>query len=270
MSTVVDPYHISYREIGPPEDLKDIVLSFWEMDVSRLAAPSYDHRIDPEASTSIVLARSSVGPAWKMHVVGPRTEALVVPIHEGEWFSGLRFIPGIASQLFRFVATDQVSTMGPVSEMLPHFASILSGKLGCRISDELAVGVLADVVRESVPLDYHPDLRIVEAFRAVWRTRGLISVKALAQQIHTSDRQTQRLFQKHIGLSPKQVIRLVRLRATAEDALHQSKGSWSRIAADRGFSDQAHLTREVKELTGVTPATLEGSVRRIEHIELQD
>ena len=41
--------------------------------------------------------------------------------------------------------------------------------------------------------------------------------------------------------------------------------SWSAVAADLGFADQAHLIREFGALAGVTPVEVADRIRRIGH-----
>jgi len=262
------PVRITYKEVGPPQDLENLVLSFWEMEVVSLPESPFQHRIVPDASTSVVLARHAEGSDWKVHAVGPRTEAVIIPVHAGEWFSGVRFLPGIASQVFGLDASKQVGALGPAMHLVPEFATALQRCLSPETDNRQAVGVVANTLREFADPGPKVDMRVVDAFRHIRAKKGDLTVADLASAVHIGERQVRRLFRQHVGLSPKQVIRLVRLRATAEDALDQKPGSWSRIAIDRGFSDQAHLTRDVRELTGLTPAGLDKSVRHIDHIEL--
>ncbi|MEG1326780.1 MAG: AraC family transcriptional regulator, partial [Janthinobacterium sp.] len=42
----------------------------------------------------------------------------------------------------------------------------------------------------------------------------------------------------------------------AREAMLQGNASWSDIAAEGGYADQAHLCREVRAITGLTPTEL--------------
>ncbi len=67
-------------------------------------------------------------------------------------------------------------------------------------------------------------------------------------------------FRAEVGLTPKEFARLMRLQATLR-ALDLTP-SLSALAADAGFSDQAHATRELQRSTGLTPASLRANLRR--------
>ncbi len=61
------------------------------------------------------------------------------------------------------------------------------------------------------------------------------------------------LFSAAVGLTPKRYVRVRRFRRALGRAA-RSHESWAGIAADLGYSDQAHFTREFREFTGVTPS----------------
>ena len=89
-------------------------------------------------------------------------------------------------------------------------------------------------------------------------------VADLAEEIGWSRRHLAATFTAEYGVGPKQVARLVRFqRARALLATGRSIGS---VAAETGFADQAHLTRDFRDLAGCTP----GEWLRAEFPFLQD
>jgi AraC-like DNA-binding protein len=84
-------------------------------------------------------------------------------------------------------------------------------------------------------------------------------VERVASEVAVSERQLQRRFRELVGYGPKalqRVLRLQRLLAALERGRDQT-GGLARIAAAIGYSDQAHLTRETRELAGHSPVSLE-------------
>jgi AraC-like DNA-binding protein len=55
-----------------------------------------------------------------------------------------------------------------------------------------------------------------------------------------------------VGVSPKQFARIVRFQRALRVAKHGA--SWSTVATEAGYYDQAHLIAEFRELAGTTPA----------------
>jgi len=60
-----------------------------------------------------------------------------------------------------------------------------------------------------------------------------------------------------VGVGPKTWARVYRMQRVLR-YLRTDEQTWADLAARAGYADQAHLTRELKELTGLTP----GAYRR--------
>jgi AraC-like DNA-binding protein len=82
---------------------------------------------------------------------------------------------------------------------------------------------------------------------------GLRRVDQLAAAAGMSARSLQRLFAGYVGVSPKWVMRRARLHEAAERADGGELVDWAELAADLGYSDQAHLTRDFTTTIGVPP-----------------
>jgi AraC-like DNA-binding protein len=85
-------------------------------------------------------------------------------------------------------------------------------------------------------------------------------VTALTTSLYISERQLRRRCLTAIGLAPKALHRMLRFQgflALAGQREHPS-GELALLAAEAGYADQAHLSRECVRLTGVTPRTFLG------------
>lgn len=78
-----------------------------------------------------------------------------------------------------------------------------------------------------------------------------LDIAALADHQHVSRRQLERDFDHWIGASPRHLSRVARVQAVSRKA--RAGGSLADIAADVGFADQAHMSRVVRQITGLTP-----------------
>ncbi len=106
-----------------------------------------------------------------------------------------------------------------------------------------------------------PDARIEAAVARLEGGAGKSRIDAIVRASGMSTRGFQIRFAQSVGLTPKEFARLMRLKATLQ-ALDASDASLSELAADTGFADQAHATREVRRVTGLTPAKLRAELRR--------
>ncbi len=102
----------------------------------------------------------------------------------------------------------------------------------------------------------HPDPTCDLAVSTVDRIAadpGVNRVDAVAQEVGLSIRQLQRVFSEHVGISPKRVIRRYRLHEVSQRLDQGLPVDWSGLAAELGYSDQAHLTRDFAAVFGEPP-----------------
>ncbi|MEO9079818.1 MAG: helix-turn-helix domain-containing protein [Rhodanobacter sp.] len=78
-------------------------------------------------------------------------------------------------------------------------------------------------------------------------------IALLARDAGLSERRLGLLFQQQVGMRPKHYARLLRFRAVLSQAQNHVAMNWSHVAADGGYSDQAHLSHDFREFSGVTP-----------------
>ena len=83
---------------------------------------------------------------------------------------------------------------------------------------------------------------------------ALRRVDQLAGVSGLSVRGLQRLFADYVGVGPKWVMRRARLHEASERAGSGEPVDWAALAADLGYADQAHLTRDFTATIGVPPS----------------
>ena len=82
----------------------------------------------------------------------------------------------------------------------------------------------------------------------------LTRVESLAAAVDTRVRTLQRLFSGYVGVGPKWVIRRYRLHEVSERLAQGRDVAWARLAADLGYADQAHLSRDFTAIFGEPPS----------------
>lgn len=108
-----------------------------------------------------------------------------------------------------------------------------------------------DALRTLLPVD-EEGLLVNAVVGHVEHTPDLLRVEQLCARFDISERALQRLLSRRIGLSPKWLIRRRRLHEAA-DRLRDHGPSLATIAADLGYADQPHFTRDFRAATGLTP-----------------
>lgn len=98
---------------------------------------------------------------------------------------------------------------------------------------------------------------LAEAWRLVLASRGRLTVEDLAHRVLLSPRQLRSEFTREFGIGPKSAARLARFEWALEQiarSIHTGHPlDLSGIAAESGFADQSHMTREFTRFTGTAP-----------------
>jgi AraC-like DNA-binding protein len=88
---------------------------------------------------------------------------------------------------------------------------------------------------------------------ALLATSGSLPIKAILKDDLSKRRQLERNFLKQIGMSPKQLGKVVRLETALKLLLNQKTDTFTQIAYESGYYDQNHFIKDFKEFTGTTP-----------------
>ena len=80
-------------------------------------------------------------------------------------------------------------------------------------------------------------------------------VYALADRACLSKRQYERVFRETVGMNPKEYARIVRFHK-ALWLMQKGESNYTGIAVECSYSDQSHLIRNFRELSGFTPEKL--------------
>ena len=84
--------------------------------------------------------------------------------------------------------------------------------------------------------------------------RDLSSADDLARVAGRSVRSLHRLFERHVGVGPKWIVRRARVQEAADRVARGADVDWAATAQDLGYHDQAHLIRDFRAQIGFTPA----------------
>ncbi|CAG7573825.1 AraC-like DNA-binding protein [Barrientosiimonas humi] len=121
--------------------------------------------------------------------------------------------------------------------------------------------LLEEALRTRLPVD-DEGLLVNEIVAAVEDDPQILRVHQVCDRFGLSERALQRLTRRRIGLSPKWLIRRRRLHE-ASGRLRESGTELADLAADLGYTDQAHLTRDFRSATGLTPGEFAGRFRSV-------
>lgn len=93
----------------------------------------------------------------------------------------------------------------------------------------------------------------------IYEKSGHVKLSEIVGNDKTQRKRLERQFKKHIGLSPKQLGKVIRMQAALSLLLNKDGQSLTDIAYSSNYYDQSHFIRDFKEFTGKTPKDFLGS-----------
>ncbi|HEX4358980.1 MAG TPA: helix-turn-helix domain-containing protein [Pseudonocardia sp.] len=241
LDRVGSPAVSTYREFAPPPEWAGVARCGW---VQRIGAGAYRQRVLPDGHADVL-----VDERGRAVLVGPATGVALPVLPAGATVWGLRWRFDGVRPVFGVPASALTDAVVPLDALLdgPR-ARALADAVGC--NDEAAVRAVGRWLG-----GVRPDARVGAAARLLWHGPAL-DVAEVAARVGLSARQLRRALHTEVGLGPKtfqRIGRLQRFLALAEAGPGQGLAV---LAAEAGYADQPHLSRETRALAGLTAVEL--------------
>lgn len=186
----------------------------------------------------------------RLLVAGPDTRAYVMEREPSTW-AGVRFCPGAAPALLGVPAHELRDRRVELADLWPAAeVRLLRGRIEAAADP---VTALEEVALECAAVAEPPDPVLRQIVKALDAGHP---VSATADQLGLGARQLHRRCLAAFGYGPKTLGRILRLQRAL--ALGRDGVPFADTAVRAGYADQAHLAREVKELSGVPLGELLG------------
>lgn len=247
---VSDP--ISGRRIdvsrhAPPAALAGWIDRFWGTRWDLRRQPAHEAAMIGDPTIHLVIEAGS------SRLVGVHRRRFVRRLHGRGRILGTQLHPGAILGLRPEPASVWTDRIVPLGSVLALDVIALERLALAHDDDAEAFAVIARQLAPLLrPLDESATLAraIVEH---VARTPGLVRVAPLEREAGLDERSLQRLFRRCIGVTPKWVIRRVRLQEAAARLELEPDRSLAALAGSLGYADQAHFARDFRAVIGSAP-----------------
>jgi AraC-like DNA-binding protein len=240
-----------YRERRPVAELEGLVASVSVQQVFPGSEP-FTHRPVPNGSAELLCEVGAVP-----RVVGPQTGPVEYTLASGAARVGVRFTPGAAPSVLGVPASELVDLSVGTDDLWGRSAVALGEAVAAAASPWDAAAKLEAAIVGRLADAPEPDPIASEAVRLLLPGRRR-DVTSLPSELYISESQLRRRLREATGFAPKLLHRMLRFQgflALAQGYEHPSR-ELARLAADAGYADQSHLTRESARLAGLSPQTL--------------
>ncbi|MEU0832428.1 helix-turn-helix domain-containing protein [Streptomyces sp. NPDC005969] len=246
--------HVHFRRREPAPGLRTQVAFYWLIDWD-LPEP-YTSHVVPHPSVNLVFQHhEGTGEAAFAEVAGIGLQLFSQKLEGRGRVCGVKFRPGGFRPFApdhpvsrwsgrRLMADEVLAVHAPVTAVLDP------------AEEDARVAALDAYLLALAPEPDPQAERTVALVERVRTDRTIRRVDELARAEGLSARSLQRLFATYVGVGPKWVILRYRIHEALERAETDPEVDWATLAAELGYSDQAHLVRDFTTTLGVPPTAL--------------
>lgn len=260
----------TYREYYTTPPLSQFIRKTWVLDNTNNPHPVFDKKILPNSCFNVALVTGNG--------LTVRTQRGTLEMPQARYFCGqARYQVEVIIKPFTQVTMVQLHPWTPaywttdslahtadsilsLTSVLPTVDKLLSQYDSAAISAAQVETPLTEFIQDRfsrLPVVINSTFPLRQACLRLQQTRGCLRIDELAKELHCSTRHLEKQFRHSIGLTPKELTRILRIRGVV-DTLQAlgSINSLAQVATEYGFYDQAHFSRVFKQLVDQAPGQL--------------
>ncbi|GAA6134934.1 hypothetical protein NBRC116188_17240 [Oceaniserpentilla sp. 4NH20-0058] len=235
--------------------LSQHVQAVWSASVSSCSQPVNKPLFSDGASGAFIILKGEVTYEQGIyqqgiHWVSVQKQAQFITMSPELLMLGFRFQPGISKEHFSVFRQSEATKNSEKQEVTANQQGIKG--LISRLSEAAQTDQLTVLCQW---LQQHLKSDVIEngLTHFIRHIDHKAELKGIEQQLPLSLRQIERQFKSQIGFTPKYYQRLMRIRAAIQLIKQNPSANLVDLAIEAGFSDQAHMNREFRQLARMTP-----------------
>lgn len=254
---------MNYQTFHPHPDLKAIVKCYWSLEVP-VQHDVQRQLILPDGCMDMIFMLGDDVKRYTSEddfLIQPRAMILgqitqpfyVEPMGMVHSFA-VRFYPYGFSNFLKRSLHSLANTETPLHELFGEERSaVLTAAIIKAETTAERITVIERFLFELMAAKTTIDAVVKNTIDTILSTGGRVSINSILKDNLSKRRQLERKFLAHIGISPKQLGRVVRLQGALALMLNTEHGSLTHVAYENDYYDQAHFIKDFKEFTGTTP-----------------
>lgn len=254
---------MNYQTFQPLAEINSLVKCYWSLEVSAEPTPQ-KQRIVPDGCMEMIFI---LGDDIKRYtsenefiiqpraiVVGQITEPFIIqPTGVVNCF-GVRFYPYGFAHFIKSPLKELENKETPIVQLFDEIgANELEQNIIAATSNEQRVEIVEKFLLKMFNAQSTMDSAVKATIDALFSTNGSTPIRAILSNDLSKRRQLERNFLKQVGLSPKQLGKVIRLQAALQILLNEEPENLTQIAYESEYYDQAHFIKDFKYFTGINP-----------------
>lgn len=260
---------MNYQTFKPHKDLEAIVKFYWTL-VVPFDSKNQKQKIVPDGCIEMTF---NFGDKIKRYisendfilnpnavVMGQRTKSYyILPIGNVDTFAICFYPIGFVN----FVNTPLEGLVDKETPIAELFGQVEANELQQNINQAINTQHRIEIVEAFLLKKLNEKATISNIVKStvdtLLKTNGSTSISTILKDDTSKRRQMERHFKKQIGISPKQLGKVIRLQATLHMMLNQKAETLTDIAYENEYFDQNHFIKDFKDLVGITPKEFLGN-----------
>lgn len=245
----------SYSEYHPGFNLQPYIYCFWELTVNQKGL------LETDVCYSIV-ADGCVDLIFPLHAEGDilisvsGTSADKFIFHEQVHYMGIRFFPTTIHYFFDLSLFQLKATTTEFMTVVKSNIKELYSKMIETESIESRISLLELYLKECLNRrNFILDNRLAQSISTILTTAGNAAINSEVAE-YISPRQQRRLFEQYVGLSPKDLSKIIRFQRSMNALIQIPPRHRKSVFYEFGYYDQSHFIRDFKQMFGDTPKNL--------------
>ncbi|HXW55489.1 MAG TPA: DUF6597 domain-containing transcriptional factor [Candidatus Cybelea sp.] len=181
-------------------------------------------------------------------LAGPHAKSVVIDTGEQRWLVAVEFHSGGAGHFFPLPMSEVSNQVIELLDLWGHDGRSLRERLLDASTPALKFLVFEQVLREHLAPRFDRAIGC-----AIGALRAGVPVRQIALRLGLLPRTFTRRFSSCVGITPKRFARVQRLQGVLRSVRRSARLEWCALAAEHGYSDQAHLIHDFQDLADITP-----------------
>jgi AraC-like DNA-binding protein len=163
------------------------------------------------------------------------------------------FHPFAISSMLKMQANHLIDQVVNLEAVYDQEANDLSGQICLAQNSYAKITVVEDFLLKKMSGFKPANSNAFHAVRLIQQHHGDLPVNVLLSSLQISERKLERVFQDHVGYSPKRFAGITKIQYFLRLLRYHRPSNYTGLVYDAGFYDQAHLIRTMRSISGITP-----------------
>ncbi len=254
---------MNYQTYEPHSDLKPLVSCYWTLEVPKHTEPQ-KQRIVPDGCIEMAFI---LGDDIKRYtsenefILQPRAMVLgqtidpfyIEPTGFVKTFA-VRFYPYGFANFVSEPIKNLVNKETPIKQLFEvEAATDLDQKIIKADNTEQRINIIEKFLLDRLNDEKTINTIVKNTVDSLLSTNGSASIHSILKEDLSKRRQLERNFKKQIGVSPKQLGKVIRLQTALKMLLDQKAENLTKVAYESEYFDQAHFIKDFRAFTGINP-----------------